>query len=240
MRYSLSMLGLGLVVACAGTIGCGAADENTDQLQQGLGGGAGSGGVSLGGTGFSVDFYNGNGSYNGVQDTTIDSGDDNFLGSSPTCTADGLARERACLMSFNLVGIPYNATVTSASLTFNILDRSTRIYEIFELKQAWSGSLGTTWTKRLLGTPWATPGAKGSTDREATSFAYFTPSALGFMTVPFDSVGVALVQRWVNQPLSNRGFIIARPDVDNGVIIASSEATTIANRPRLRVMYSVP
>lgn len=246
MRDSLSMLGLGLVLAFVGSIGCGPVDENTDLLQQGLSGGGGGAPIPSGGSGgsgyFTVDLQNGNGSYNGVQDATIDAGDpDTFLGGLPTCTADGLTRERACLMSFNVTGIPYNATVAAAALTINILDRSTRIYEFFELKQAWSGQLGTTWNRRLLSTPWATPGAKGTADREATSFAYFTPSALGPKTVPFDAAGVALVQRWVSQPPgTNYGFVIARPDVDNGVIIASSQSPNIADRPRLRVTYSVP
>jgi hypothetical protein len=198
--------------------------------------------LAVAGFGTPVDFFNGNGSYDGVQDTTIRATDpDAFEGGSTSCIAGGLTNERACLMSFDVTSIPSGAKVLGASLNFKIVDKSTRIYELFELKKAWSGSSGTTWNSALLGTPWATPGAKGSADREATSFGYFTPSALGSMVYWFDSAGLELVQRWVTQgPSVNRGFVIARADVSDGFMMASSESPNVADRPRLRVYYCIP
>lgn len=237
-------LGLGLVLVVVGSIGCGAVGENTDVLEQGLGGSIGVDPTPQpygGSGGLMITFYNTNDQYNGVQDTTIRAATPNTVdGNSTSCTADGLAAERSCLMSFDVTIIPSNASVQRAELTFTILNKSTRTYELFELKQDWSESRAT-WKTRQLRTSWATPGAKGSADREATSFGYFTPSPLGTKTVAFDAAGVALVQRWVSQgPSANHGFVIARADVDDGVEIASSESPEVGDRPRLQVYYALP
>jgi hypothetical protein len=231
---------LGLAVALAGVVGCGeATSEDIASLEAAIGGTGGSGIIFGGAGGVVVDFVNGGAGFKPVQDTTIEAAaPDTWQGDAATCTADGLTRERACLMSFNITSIPFNATVLEASLFLTILDRSNRWYELTALKRGWSGTLATTWNKALLGDPWAIPGAKGATDREPAAFFGILPNAVGRHEYVFDAPAIAQVQRWVSEPpANNRGFVISRADVSDGFIMVSSEGADPYDRPRLRVRY---
>jgi len=240
MIRSLARWGLGLALATS--VGCGAAatDEDLGIVQAPLEGAGGtvvpSGGSA--GSGTVVDFVNG-GSSNPVQDTTIEAAaPDTWQGNALNCIADGQTQERSCLMSFNVTSIPFNATVLGASLFLTILDRSNSHYELTALTRGWSGTSSTTWNKALPGSLWSIPGAKGTTDREASPFLTILPNTLGQREFAFDAVAIARLQRWVSEaPANNRGFVISRPGVSDGVAIASSESASAADRPRLRVRY---
>src|SRR5690606_36664973 len=48
------------------------------------------------------------------------------------------------------------------------------------------------------------------------------------------------LQAWAANPGSNLGWAIRPPGTDNGVVFASSESSTAANRPKLTVTYAPP
>jgi hypothetical protein len=64
------------------------------------------------------------------------------------------------------------------------------------------------------------------------------PTVAGTYTVTLGADGLAAVQGWVNTPASNHGFVLDALTNMDGLDLASSEASTLAQRPRLDVTYT--
>ena len=241
---TFAKVGLGLVLAIS--MGCGAATEgDVAQLQAALGGRGSGFGTSFGGTGgvasVTVDLFNGGGapaSPTIVQDATIEAAVPNTnAGADPYCIADGKTQERSCLLVFDVSVIPSTARVFDASLSVSITGTSISVFNLFAVNQAWSGA-SVTWNNRLAATPWVAPGAKDTSDREATPFTTMAPTFTGQLLIPFGAAGTALVQKWVTGGTSaNHGFLIARPNTTDGMSFASSESPDVRARPHLTVRY---
>jgi hypothetical protein len=56
-------------------------------------------------------------------------------------------------------------------------------------------------------------------------------------SITLNKQGVALVQQWIDDPSSNRGFLLF-PETEDGVKFLSSEADSSHLRPKLTVIYS--
>ena len=61
----------------------------------------------------------------------------------------------------------------------------------------------------------------------------------GAYTLTLNAAGVAVVQGWINDPLTNFGFVIANPDTGDGVDLSSSDTGTAADHPIL-LITSIP
>jgi glucose/arabinose dehydrogenase/PKD repeat protein len=133
-------------------------------------------------------------------------------------------------LRWNLSSIPAGATVTSASVTLNVTNPSPQTYGAYELKKAWNeGQLS--WNQTATGSPWATPGAKGTTDRGA-QIASVTPTAVAPYTF---TIPASVVQGWLNTPSSNNGIVLGHTTNFDGFIFSTKEGTTA---PRLTVTYT--
>lgn len=163
-------------------------------------------------------------------------------GSAATLLVDGdepvgSTQDTSATLKWDVSSIPAGKTVTSASITLNVVDASTHTYELYEMKRNWSES-SATWNQYTTGYNWASAGANGSTDRGTTVLGTISASATGSYTINLNASGIALVQNWVNNPSANHGFIIANGAKTNGLDFSSSEAAAAGQRPKLSVIYN--
>jgi glucose/arabinose dehydrogenase len=144
----------------------------------------------------------------------------------------GSGKDKSALIKWNLSSIAPGTNVGSSSITLNVSDPSTQTYTASELKRPWVESAAT-WNAYDIGKPWEVAGAKGSLDRQSiVAGTTTTPSSTGRLTFALDP---AVVQRWVNDPASNQGIIIADAANSNGVDFYSREAVDSSQRPQLTV-----
>jgi hypothetical protein len=90
-----------------------------------------------------------------------------------------------------------------------------------------------TWNQAATGSPWATAGAKGTTDR-GSKIADVAPTRIAPYTF---TVPASVVQGWLGTPSTNNGIVLSHTTNDDGFIIDTREGTT---PPKLTVNYSVP
>ncbi|MCP3140353.1 DNRLRE domain-containing protein [Pyxidicoccus xibeiensis] len=226
----------GTLVACGGP-----------ELPDGAGPGAVAEGAGALATEVTVSFQRGvspSPSYAGVSDTWLqestpstNAGGDTVLRMDRDVPA-GSGQSANALLRFDLSAIPPGATVRSARLTFHVTNRTSgEGYFLYAAGRDWSESQAT-WTQATSSTAWSAPGARGAGDRGSTVLGTFVPSVTGAHTVTLDAAGLAALQGWVSNPASNRGFVLDAPTNMDGLDLASSEATTPAQRPQLSVTYT--
>lgn len=182
--------------------------------------------------------------YTGVSDTWLQEGLPSTNAGADTVLrmdrdypgASGLSAN--ALLRFDVRSIPAGATVRSVKLTVNVTNRTSG--EGFFLHAAgrdWSEAQAT-WARATSTVTWTTPGARGATDRGASELGTLLPAVTGPYTVTLGAEGIAAVQAWVDNPASNRGFVLDANTNMDGLDLASSEATTPVQRPQLTVTYT--
>ena len=190
-----------------------------------------------------VSFQNGllpSSSYAGSRDTYISeaSPTSNF-GTASTVKVDGdvgSGKDLVALLNWDISSILAGSVVQTATVTFDVTNKSGKPYQVYELKRAWVETQAT-WNVYATGGSWSTPGAKGALDRGSTVLGTVSASALGSYVLTLNSSGVALVQSWVNTPSTNNGILVANTTSSDGLAVSSRNATTAAKRPKLTVTY---
>jgi len=156
-------------------------------------------------------------------------------GSANTLNVDGDdpdpgGKDLYAALRWDLSQIPAGATVTSATVTLNISNPSPQTYGVFELERAWSeGQVN--WNVSATGTPWATAGAKGATDR-GSQIASVTPTNVAPYTF---TIPASVVQGWLNDPSSNNGIMLAHTTNYDGFVFDSRDG---ASPPKLTINYT--
>lgn len=183
-------------------------------------------------------------SYAGTRDAYIakDNPATNF-GTATSVIADGdtngAGNDARALFRWYVTDIPVGSTVQSARIVLQVSNPSTQTYEFYRVYRYWSETQAT-WNEAQTGTAWQIAGADGSLDRGQTVRGAVTATAAGTMTVALNSVGVSMVQAWVNEPTSNFGVILLDPANTDGLAFASKESATPGQRPKLEVTYTPP
>nr|WP_246356982.1 DNRLRE domain-containing protein [Pyxidicoccus fallax] len=150
----------------------------------------------------------------------------------------GSGQAANALLRFDLREIPAGATVRSVQLTFHVTNRTGgEGYFLYTAGRAWNEAEAT-WARASAASTWSAPGARGATDRGSTVLGTLLPTVTGTHTVTLGAQGLAAVQQWVNNPTSNHGFVLDALTNMDGLDLASSEAATLAQRPRLTVTYT--
>jgi Bacterial Ig-like domain len=147
----------------------------------------------------------------------------------------GTGKDQSALLKWSLSTIPAGSKISSASVTLNVTNTSTQIYQAYELKRPWVESAAT-WLLYATGKSWQTAGAKGSLDRGVTVVGSVSPSTTGNQTF---ALSPALVQSWVDNPASNQGIIIANVTNTDGFAFSSRETSTSSLRPQLTLNLSL-
>jgi VCBS repeat-containing protein len=194
-----------------------------------------------GGTPTTVTFQDGVNGYADTIDTTI-------KGAFPTSTSGSTATtveatdnpDKGSLLRWQLPSSLTGNIVQSASINLFVTNNTTATYQLYELLRTWTEA-GATWNQFAAGTNWGTAGAQQiGVDRAAAVIGSLTaPSTNQFVTINLNSTGIALVQKWINTPSTNHGVTIQNyvTTTADGVGFDSSEAPTIANRPKLSITY---
>jgi uncharacterized repeat protein (TIGR01451 family) len=184
------------------------------------GNGASTGSVSLVTTG-DVPIYQPNPTTNYASQTYLWTGGLNYLENS--------------LMQFDLSTVPVGATIDSASLRLNKIGQYGTMGSVsaHRITAPWLESQAT-WNNRLTGTPWSTSGGSYNSTAEAS----LVMGANGVYNWSLTT----LAQGWLNGSMANNGVLIRQVNqaVEGGSQFDSREATTVANRPRLNVDYTIP
>ncbi len=192
-----------------------------------------------------VTFQDGLNGYFGTTDTHLlqNSTSSNY-GATTTLMLDGdepngTTNDASPLIRWDVSGIPMGSTVTSAVITLQIPNASGQAYPFYAVRRAWLEA-SATWQVASVGAAWQTPGAMGANDRDPVSIGSLPASATGTRTVTLNATGIAKIQEWVSDPSKNFGIIGASASNNDGVNFLSSETATVAQRPKLTVIYSPP
>ncbi|NBD19260.1 DUF4347 domain-containing protein [Aquabacterium fontiphilum] len=189
-----------------------------------------------------VTFRDGENGYTGTEDTGLEQLGPNNNNSADTVIYAGRSGTYDAfqiLFKFNdIVGgsasqIPLGATITDVKLVLTITNQSTftnPTFSIYRMLTSWSDT--STWNSM----------GSGVDGIEARLIADVTLAESGNKTYTVGSTAalVATVQGWVNDPSTNHGWYIFNDDYSSRVGFASSEAATIAQRPRLEVTFTAP
>ncbi len=147
------------------------------------------------------------------------------------------------LYLWDVSGIDSGSTVSAASLSFYVTDSSAYAFSLYNLRRAW-GENTATWNTYDGSNAWGTAGAANtSTDRYSTNLWDAGTSAFGAsgsVTLDLNAGGVAVVQDWIDGDLPNYGMTIQGYNQASSAdywIVASSEATTESQRPKLNITY---
>ena len=174
--------------------------------------------------------------YQGTRDTKITSSSKNTnYGNATSLDFDG-SPDVSDLLYWDTTAIPAGSVIESVTIQLNITNTSSQAYELYELLRSWSETAAT-WNQAAAGSNWATVGALGATDRSSTVLGTITPSANGLRTMTLNVAGLAVVQKWIDNPSANNGFIIQDYANSSGANFSSSEATTASQRPKLTITY---
>src|SRR5215212_1202417 len=156
-------------------------------------------------------------------------------GAATTLKVDGVDPEPGggdlyAALRWDLSQLPAGATVSSAKVTLNISNPSLQTFGVYDLKKAWNeGQIN--WNQAATGTPWATAGAKGTTDRGA-QVGSVTPTTIAPYTF---TIPASVVQGWLDNPSSNNGILFAHTTNFDGFIFDTKEGNT---PPKLSVTFS--
>lgn len=187
-------------------------------------------GASAGTTAFFQDGVFPGASYAGTRDTYISQHNPtaNF-GAAATLNVDGQAPNGSghpnwTLFKWDLTSILPGKTVQSAAITIDVTNHSSgQTYKLYELSGNWSEATVT----------WNSKPAWGATVLGAIGF-----NALGMQTVNLNAAGVAIVQKWIDNPATNFGFAIADGGNSDGFDFPAREEAVPTRRPKLTVVYS--
>ena len=187
--------------------------------------------------------------YLSANDVTYNNGGNTELHVNGTTGTD----RRTALLKWDVSSIPSNVTISSVSLSLYVTDASPLEFNLYSVRRTWvegtsnraASSDSANWNTYDGVNSWGTVGAADtSSDRYDTnlwSAGTSSFSTAGSKTEALNTEGVAVVQGWVNDSLSNHGLIIQNysGSTNDAMFFSSSEATTAANRPELNVNYCV-
>ncbi|MCH8045296.1 MAG: tandem-95 repeat protein, partial [Planctomycetes bacterium] len=180
--------------------------------------------------------------YAGTRDAPIFASDaDVNFGDAVTLRADAeqssTGQPAWALFKWDLSSIPVGATVDEVSLTVNVTNITVAPgFHLFEVKTPWLES-EVTWNGPDAEGTWEDPGLIDPIDAGEAILGTLPGTALGPLTISLTAEGLDLVQRWISDPSTNRGFLLSNPDNTNSVRFDSREGTTPEDRPKLSVDF---
>jgi hypothetical protein len=176
-----------------------------------------------------------------AQDTYLTAADPTAsFGNSATVevgdTGDGL--DTATLIAWDLSAIPPGSPVRGVVLSIYITQSAFQRFPIYELRRDWTEA-DATWSG-VEGEDWDGEGASGATDRGDAPLGTIEAYTTGLYAMKLNPDGRDVVQRWIDDPSTNHGFVIATAGFAEGFAFASREAANVAQRPLLSVDYAAP
>lgn len=138
--------------------------------------------------------------------------------------------ERTSLLRFDLSAIPANVTIVSAQLDFYV-DSEGQGFDMYRMRTAWNEA---TASFASIGNRHFAP---DGVDAEIAMDTRW-PGVDGYTGPITVSVPPSTIRAWVSGTMTNNGWLMVSAHGDDGVQLRSSEHATIANRPKLTVVYN--
>jgi hypothetical protein len=181
--------------------------------------------------------------YAGTRDITISS-QVNATQADPNTTynvspnrLDGYLTRQNVLLRWDLSTLS-GVTVESARIVVSVTNGGPAAFPIYELLRPWNDAT-TTWNEATAGTAWSSPGASGvGVDRAASLVGTLAGPVTGTAVQPLNAAGVAMVQRWLDDPASNFGVVAGEPWFPDALYFTSNENGTATLRPLLELTHS--
>ena len=185
-------------------------------------------------------YQQGQGGYNGCQDTYISA----WYPDTSYSTRDSMHiradNQMAGLIRYELASIPTEAIVTSAILSVYATQQevnsplSVGVYEVY---RHWVATEAT-WTRAYYNTSWSSLGCNDTnSDRAAIPESNATVLVLGQW---YDFGITNMVQKWVRDPSVNHGLTLKAFGATADIHFASSEHGDISRHPKLTINYRMP
>jgi hypothetical protein len=186
-----------------------------------------------------VDYVDGNNwGYSSTMDTYIDSANPTTnYGDSESLLLDTSPVVQRTLLKFDDIfgygknKIPYDSSISSAIMYFNVYDIG-NAFNVYEILEDWEEDRAT-YNGRLSGISWSSIGVAGSASRSVTSLGTISAATIGTKSLSITDV----VSSWNNHSKENYGFVM-EPGGSSGVMLRSSEFSTLSERPNLTVSFS--
>ena len=138
--------------------------------------------------------------------------------------------ERTSLLLFDLSSIPAGVTIVSAQLDFYV-DSEGQGFHMFRMNVPWNEA---TASFTSIGDKHFMPDGIDAEIYASDSWPG-VDGYVGPITVP---VQASTISDWVNGVTANNGWMMVSAHADDGVQLRSSEHATVANRPKLTVVYN--
>ena len=176
--------------------------------------------------------------YDGTRDTKIISVDPTTAyGLDPILEMDS-EPDYGVLISWDLSSVPSTSRLVEAALIFEITNVTNLDYEFYAVNRWWEEDVAT-WVKANGDQNWQTAGALGPLDHSGQSLGTITARTTGSYRYDLGTHAIAQIQDWIDHPGTNYGFIFQDYlSGDDGLDMASREATNPLERPRLELIYS--
>ncbi len=145
--------------------------------------------------------------------------------------------DRYALIKWDLSAIPPGSMVISASIAIQVVNNPAgQPFNLCEMKREWIENQAT-WNVAASKRPWQAPGARGPQERGGVILGALAPKVKGPYSAALNPAGVAVVQSWIDNPLTNHGFWLGNPDNGDALGFESREAVQPANRPKLTIVF---
>ena len=178
-------------------------------------------------------FQDGVDNYTGTRDTYIyDVDPETVRGSEITFIQDiNTNDQRTSLLSFDLSSVPAGSVILSAELQFYV-DTEGQGFNMHRMLQSWDEAT-------ISFTSNGGHFAADDNDAESTVVANWPgdDNYTGFITV---AVPAGSIQEWLDGTLANNGWLMLATHASDGQQLRSREAATIAERPKLTLVFAVP
>ncbi|VUD47626.1 Alkaline phosphatase [Thalassocella blandensis] len=166
--------------------------------------------------------------YNGAADSTIASwrGRANYGGQTSLEADgwDGWKGELVGLLRWDLSSIPADAKITGATITLQITNNTNGSYGFFEMLADWN-EYAVSWNSASVN------------DHQGAHAGSITPVDTGAATVNVNAAGLAFIQKWLDNPATNHGFVLRSMGTLDGIIANTKESPNMVERPKLTVTY---
>ena len=178
--------------------------------------------------------------YAGTDDTTFNFDDRDTLYAGEWFVRVGYKRHYGGLIKFDVTGIPRGSQIVCAALSLygERWSGGNLTVGAFNVKRANSVDQAT-WSLAALAVPWQAGGCNGPDDREQVPESTITVRTIyRWYHLPL----TRLVDGWVNGGLANHGVSLqAMDELDQDTVwFTSSDDSTVANRPKLVILYVPP
>lgn len=181
--------------------------------------------------------------YDGARDAPVFGAEpDTNFGEETTLRADAEQSSSGMpvwsLLKWDLSHLPRDVVVNDVTITVNVTNTTSALgFHLFDMKTAWLES-EVTWNGPTSVSTWEEPGPVDQEDVGATVLGTMAGTTSGTLQTTLNADGRAIVQRWVSEPSTNLGFLLANDANDNSLRFDSREVEAIEDRPMLTVDFS--